>query len=441
MANGLSNDTVKKSTLDVATLPNKEDPNKVLGNLNGDFYALGCVTSAIQGSIFTANEGLWEPDIASELSKSQNIVLDANDPLVRYEFERQGAQVEPDKLYRLAQIEQYPELQKVTLPSNSPEPGKQGYNNILAIINQAPNAALIPHIDLVELIRNSVSKHQDIAYESNKLTEAQADTIAERLESLEVPLLQHAKQNCYVKTTQVDNLFGDNIDINPIPEKQYPSTMTHYNLDSMSRRRPLSDFFTVELIAPLGRTGEPQRVDLPTADGGYVTSLKLNMSPASLVINSAKKINRYQTLIRWVEEHWGDEMDQITFNGSSFSFLDFKTSSSGLCVDSRNMTEPYRELRHLADLYKTNGIIYQGSELAEGEKSRDFFNVGDPANPYVVRTHPRAGMVRSRLYIRLRCYFAEFVGYFESFDITESSDKPFSLNYHISFRSEHTKWL
>lgn len=222
--------------------------------------------------------------------------------------------------------------------------------------------------------------------------------------------------------------------------------LTWYKADSMARRRPEGDYFLVEMVAPTGVMGRPERVDIEGPEGVKISSLKLNMSPASLVINGSKIISRTQTLTRWVEEHWGDEMDMVNFNGSTFAFIRFpgeeEKVGGGLCVESRGMTEPFKELQHLVNIYKMNGAVYQQEKIDDkNEVPREFFNYANPTQPQVVRRHPRVGFIKQRLYIRIRCDFAEFIGFFESFDVTEDASSPYALNYNVSFKSEYTRWL
>jgi hypothetical protein len=222
--------------------------------------------------------------------------------------------------------------------------------------------------------------------------------------------------------------------------------LTWYKADSMARRRPEGDYFLVEMVAPTGVMGRPERVDIEGPEGVKISSLKLNMSPASLVINGSKIISRTQTLTRWVEEHWGDEMDMVNFNGSTFAFIRFpgegERVGGGLCVESRGMTEPFKELQHLVNIYKMNGAVYQQERIDDkNEVPREFFNYANPSQPQIVRRHPRVGFIKQRLYIRIRCDFAEFIGFFESFDVTEDASSPYALNYNVSFKSEYTRWL
>jgi hypothetical protein len=218
-----------------------------------------------------------------------------------------------------------------------------------------------------------------------------------------------------------------------------------YTADSLSRRRPPGDHVYIEMIAPSEVMGSPVREDIKWTNGSTINSVMLNMSPESLVINTAKKINRVQTMTRWMEEHWGDEIDQVSFSGNTFAFIKFpgvgETDGGGLCVESRSMTAPYQELQHLVNIYQTNGCVYQEEPLSDKETPRTFFNFADPSRPFYNRRHPRAGFMKYRLYIRMRCDYAEFVGFFDSFDVVEDSNSPFKMSYNLSFKSEFTRWL
>jgi len=451
--------TFPQSTLDFSTGPKKPNPDTVYGNVSGDFYYLACVRAEIEDAITVATESPEVANIAFATSAATNIVYDASDPGAKFYLSGKGVEIPegkygPDNLLRLSQLDQYDELRGIANPSDSSDPVGQGRNNLLAMLSETDYSVLAGYQDMIAMVNKSIDVYITRVQNFKSYTAAEKKRSIQALEGLRtsLPLTIHA--NCFAKNTSIDHLFLDNVSVKATAgAKLLDSSPTYYQADSMSRRRPRSDFFTVEMITPSLDGTEPRRVDLEAAEGRIVTSLQLNMSPASLVINAAKKTNRYQTLVRWVEEHWGDEMDQISFSGTSYAFIDFKTDGGqGLCVNSRNISEPYKELQHLVDLYTTNGIVYQDKEIPLKRdpdtglltpliQRRTFFNMGDPANPYTVGNHPRAGMANYRLYIRMRCYFAEFIGYFESFDVTESSDKPFSLSYNVSFRAEHTKWL
>lgn len=182
--------------------------------------------------------------------------------------------------------------------------------------------------------------------------------------------------------------------------------------------------------------------------GQTIMGLVLFINPTSISTNLAKIINRTQTMTSWVEDHWGEELDTITFTGSSAAFIwggpaenqpvqgplqkspeeireifnnymdlpDLGTNepiglgdTSGLTVKRRRNTLSYDEFRKLVFLMNANGANY---------------------NTY--------GFVRKRLYIQLAYDQGLYRGYFESMDITETADNPYRFIYTITFKSEKT---
>jgi len=187
-------------------------------------------------------------------------------------------------------------------------------------------------------------------------------------------------------------------------------------------------------------------------DGSRLEALKLTPNPESMIINSAKKINRYNTMTRWVEEHWGDEIDSINFSGSTYSFnarLN-QDNYTGLSSVSRNYSESYKLLKSLVNIYRTNGYLYQepngyaSSPMPIGsvDEMYDYSVVNRYLlqNPSATGNHPRHGMIRERLYNRISFDYVTLIGYFESFDTTESSSTPFRLIYTSVFKAEKTIW-
>jgi hypothetical protein len=186
------------------------------------------------------------------------------------------------------------------------------------------------------------------------------------------------------------------------------------------------------------------------SNGLVVTSLKMSPNPEALTINSAKMINRYQTLTRWVEEHWGDEIDVITMSGSSFSFFGYALNGRypGLVAESRRLTEPYKYLKELQKLFTYDGFIMQDNRTYEGSvgslRVEGFVNpvveqfLNDPDNFEFVNNHPREGMVKERLYINFAFDYFSCMGYLDTFDIVEDSKSPYRMTYTLVFKSEKT---
>ena len=223
-----------------------------------------------------------------------------------------------------------------------------------------------------------------------------------------------------------------------------------------------------------------------------ITGIKLNPSPDSLTINSSKIINRYHTMTRWVEDHWGDEIDTVTFSGGTFSFFGYRNSTvdktkvpvnasisqsatnqvgldstdssqaaavnhtssdvlgsdinnvaapdTGLTVQYRQDTGSYQMLKALSNFFNYNGVIYQDDRTYGGTgKARDSF-LKDPDNVYFLDHHPRTGMIKERLYVKILFDYMSIIGYFETFDIMEEATSPFKMTYNVVFKAEQTEY-
>lgn len=172
-----------------------------------------------------------------------------------------------------------------------------------------------------------------------------------------------------------------------------------------------------------------------------VTGLKFTPNPSTFSINSSKVINRYNTMTRWVEEHWGDEIDNIMFSGSTLSFLGYSGGDRGVTNEKRNFTDSYRMMRELAAFVKLNGLIYQDDLSYEGTKDpNSVTNLFLEKNPSFMISHPLKGLVKERYYINLFFDYVSFLGRFESFDIIEDSTMPYRFTYNCVFKAEKTKY-
>jgi hypothetical protein len=184
------------------------------------------------------------------------------------------------------------------------------------------------------------------------------------------------------------------------------------------------------------------------SNGITIQALRLAPNPDTMTINSAKIVNRYNTMTRWVEEHWGDEMDTVNLSGSSFSFLSFVPDNvkPGLSVTNRRNTDSYKMIKELVKFYRTNGCIYQDRDtyLSNDENSTNKSAASDSLdrflsdNPSFRGNHPRAGMIQERLYIKFSFDYVSFIGYLESFDLIEDSASPYRLTYNIIYKAEKT---
>jgi hypothetical protein len=190
---------------------------------------------------------------------------------------------------------------------------------------------------------------------------------------------------------------------------------------------------------------------IQVSDGTVIQALRLAPNPDSMIINSSKIINKYNTMTRWVETHWGDELDTVNFSGSTFSLMAYKSDnvSPGLSVVNRQTTDTYKMLKELIRFYRTNGSLYQDSVtyVPENETSFETANQYSPTvrfldtYPEFKNRHPREATIRERLYIRITFDFVSFIGYFEAFDLTEDASSPYRFTYSANFKSERTKFI
>lgn len=188
-------------------------------------------------------------------------------------------------------------------------------------------------------------------------------------------------------------------------------------------------------------------------DDVIITGIRFTPNPETFATNTSKITNRYQTMTRWVEEYWGDEMDTVTFTGSSYSMFGYDPTSTlpedntGLTMAYRENTRSYQLMRALVTFFTYNGCIYQDDSTYEGKAAEETEStvvdtfLKDPSNQYFVGNHPRTGMIKERLYVNLFYDYGSYLGYFETFDLIEDSTNPFRYTYNIIFRSERTKYV
>jgi len=133
-------------------------------------------------------------------------------------------------------------------------------------------------------------------------------------------------------------------------------------------------------------------------------ALVLHVNPASFSESHTKKIERLQTRGGWVEQHWGDELTDISCDGSTGAFVNLYT---GLSSVVRQRTIAWDRYRDLYDLYRNNGSIY------------------DPFGNIVLQ-----GQIQL-LYDR-----GSYIGTFRNFNVEETADSPFAFKISWSFKVE-----
>lgn len=135
-------------------------------------------------------------------------------------------------------------------------------------------------------------------------------------------------------------------------------------------------------------------------------ALVMHVNPANFNETFNKKIERIQTRGGWVEQHWFDELSEISADGSTGAFVNIYT---GLSSVLRQRTIAWDRYRDLYDLFHNNGSVY------------------DPYGAIVLQGNVML------LYDR-----GTYIGSFRSFDVDETDDSPFAFKISWTFKVEET---
>jgi hypothetical protein len=142
-----------------------------------------------------------------------------------------------------------------------------------------------------------------------------------------------------------------------------------------------------------------QKVLLPHA-------LIAHVNPMSFAETFTKKVERLQTRGGFVEQHWGDELTEISVDQSTGAFVNLYTGLSSIL---RQRTIAWDRYRDLYDLYRNNGSVY------------------DPFGNIVLQG-----------WIMLMFDRGTYTGTFRNFSVEETDDSPFAFKISWTFKVEHT---
>lgn len=208
--------------------------------------------------------------------------------------------------------------------------------------------------------------------------------------------------------------------------------------------------FFIELVNDQGKVVE---YDLFTNNvHTTIQGMVLYINPNSVSVNLTKMINRTQSMVGWIEEHWGEELDTITFQGSSATFI-FSTPAPGSDVGFQSsalqspeqIREYFNKYEDLPDISKTSepspgSPIFTGltalkrRDTAAYQEFRKLIQIMDGNGA----TFDSWGFISARVFVQLSYDYASYRGYFESIDITEDAVSPYRFTYTIAFKSEKT---
>ena len=130
--------------------------------------------------------------------------------------------------------------------------------------------------------------------------------------------------------------------------------------------------------------------------------LVLHVNPSSMKMSYSKKIERIQTKGGWVEQHWGDDAQNIAFEASTGSFMrlysGLSDTTSTTYGGTRRETLAYDSYLDWLALFHNNGSVYDHS--------------GQVVFQGIIQVTFAAGVYR---------------GWFTQFSVTESAEKPYAF--------------
>lgn len=132
----------------------------------------------------------------------------------------------------------------------------------------------------------------------------------------------------------------------------------------------------------------------------------MHVNPSSLGENFSKKVETMRTMGGFVEDHWFDDLADVSADGSTGAFVNLYT---GLSSVVRKESIAWNRYRDLYDLFKNNGSVY------------------DPTGKVVLQG--RIMMLYDR---------GTYIGHFTTFDVEESDGTPYSFKISWGFKVEET---
>lgn len=142
--------------------------------------------------------------------------------------------------------------------------------------------------------------------------------------------------------------------------------------------------------------------------------LVLHVNPSSISMSYAKQIERIQTKGGWVEQHWGEAARSLSLNMATggfkrlFSGLSNVTGGGQDTGGTRRETIAYDKYLDMLALFHNNGSIYDTS--------------GQIAFQGIIKVSFDGGV---------------YLGWFQSFNVTEAAEKPYQFDLTAEFTVAH----
>lgn len=145
--------------------------------------------------------------------------------------------------------------------------------------------------------------------------------------------------------------------------------------------------------------------------------LVLHVNPSQLQVKYARKVERIQTRGGFMEQHWGDDTQQISLQMATGGFMRLYSGLSNITSTkyggTRRETLAYDSYLDLLSLFHNNGSIYDNNQqiIMQG----------------IIKVTFDGGV---------------FLGWFTSFNVTESAEKPyqFAMTAEMDIAKELQVW-
>ncbi len=149
-------------------------------------------------------------------------------------------------------------------------------------------------------------------------------------------------------------------------------------------------------------TGPTGRIIVPHA-------LVLQVNPSELNPAFTRRVERTQTRGGWVEQDFGEELDQVSASYRSGAFINV---AEGLAKKNPWDTFAHDRIMDLYELYRNNALIYD-------DRGRPVF----------------------RGSVLMMFDVATYIGYFSDLEMTWEDENPFSLNGSFNYKAERVLWM
>ncbi|MDO8640283.1 MAG: hypothetical protein Q7R33_01965 [Nitrosarchaeum sp.] len=130
--------------------------------------------------------------------------------------------------------------------------------------------------------------------------------------------------------------------------------------------------------------------------------LVMDINPTQLDSSYSQLINRKRTLGGHIEEHWGEQLDELSSSGITGSFY----GPYGLTNQERRSTAAFQSFEKFVNIYRNNGSVYD----------------------------TRTSKIIAQGSVIMNYDESIYRGYFESLTINETGDKQFNLHYDFTFK-------